>query len=71
MTSRRAYSYVRFSTPEQARGDSFRRQWAMATKYAADHGLELDETMTFQDRGVSGYGSRPPRRPRRRRAPGR
>jgi DNA invertase Pin-like site-specific DNA recombinase len=31
-----AYSYLRFSTPEQAAGDSRRRQIAMAEKYAAD-----------------------------------
>ena len=35
----RAYSYIRFSTPEQLQGDSFRRQTAMAEKYARDRGL--------------------------------
>jgi hypothetical protein len=32
-----AFSYLRFSTPEQSAGDSHRRQLAMAVKYAADH----------------------------------
>jgi hypothetical protein len=34
-----AFSYLRFSTPEQASGDSRRRQLAMAEKYAIDHHL--------------------------------
>jgi len=52
---RKAYSYLRFSTPEQSKGDSFRRQTTMAVAYAAKHGLDLDETLTFHDVGVSGY----------------
>jgi len=51
----KAYSYVRFSTPEQERGDSFRRQTEAAREYADRHGLELDETLTLHDRGVSGF----------------
>lgn len=49
-----AYSYLRFSTPEQAAGDSFRRQSEMAANYAEQHGLELAE-LTYKDLGVSGY----------------
>lgn len=48
-----AYSYVRFSTPEQAAGNSLARQLEAARKYAADNGLTLDETM--RDEGLSGY----------------
>ncbi len=33
---RKAYSYLRYSTPEQMRGDSFRRQTALADAYAAN-----------------------------------
>jgi len=51
----KAYSYLRFSTPEQMRGDSFRRQTAMANEYAARRGLELDDELTFHDLGVSAY----------------
>lgn len=51
----RAYSYVRFSTPEQAAGDSYRRQTEQATAYAKKHGLELDTKLTFQDLGVSAF----------------
>jgi DNA invertase Pin-like site-specific DNA recombinase len=54
----RAYSYLRFSTPEQARGDSARRQTDLAASYAARHGLELDEKLTFEDTGVSAYRGR-------------
>ncbi len=51
-----AYSYVRFSTPEQARGESFRRQIELARAYAAKHGLHLDES--FRDEGVSAFKGR-------------
>lgn len=53
----KAYSYLRFSTPEQMRGDSFRRQSIMAQQWAARNGVELDEKLTFQDLGVSAYKS--------------
>jgi DNA invertase Pin-like site-specific DNA recombinase len=51
----RAFSYVRFSTPEQAKGDSFRRQSEGADRYARAKCLVLDTDLTFQDLGVSGY----------------
>ncbi|MCJ8149103.1 recombinase family protein [Shinella sedimenti] len=51
----KAYSYVRFSTPEQMRGDSLRRQTEAAERYAALHGLDLDRELTFRDLGVSAY----------------
>ena len=51
----RAYSYIRFSTPEQMKGDSLRRQTEAAEKYAAINGLDLDDELTFRDLGVSAY----------------
>lgn len=51
----RAYSYLRFSTPEQAKGDSYRRQSELARDYAARQGLDLDDRLTFHDLGVSGF----------------
>lgn len=51
----KAYSYLRFSTPEQAKGDSQRRQMEIAQRYAREHGLELDDELTFQDLGVSAF----------------
>jgi DNA invertase Pin-like site-specific DNA recombinase len=50
----RAYSYVRFSTPEQAKGHSLQRQTEAAQAWAAANGVTLDDELTFQDRGVSG-----------------
>lgn len=50
-----AFSYLRFSTPEQSSGDSHRRQLAMAVKYASDHHLKLDQSLSFRDLGVSAY----------------
>lgn len=54
----RAFSYLRFSSPEQAQGDSARRQSDLAAAYAARHGLELDEKLTFKDLGVSAFRGR-------------
>jgi DNA invertase Pin-like site-specific DNA recombinase len=51
----KAYSYLRFSTPEQALGDSHRRQVALAEEYAERHGLALDRSLTYGDLGVSAY----------------
>ena len=53
-----AYSYLRFSTPEQMQGDSFRRQAEAARVYAERHGLTLDTKLTFQDLGVSAFRGR-------------
>jgi DNA invertase Pin-like site-specific DNA recombinase len=54
----RVYSYLRFSSPEQAGGDSERRQrgrFAAARDYAHRKGLEFDETLDLNDRGLSAY----------------
>lgn len=51
----KAYSYLRFSTPEQIKGDSFRRQSTLATQYCKANGLTLDSELTFHDLGVSAY----------------
>lgn len=50
-----AYSYVRFSTAEQAKDDSLRRQDDKAKAYADTHGLTLDESLTIRDSGVSAF----------------
>src|SRR4051794_17399302 len=49
----KAYSYIRFSTPEQLKGDSLRRQLQLSRDYALQHGLELDEEL--KDIGVSAF----------------
>src|SRR5919202_870899 len=51
----KAFSYLRFSTPEQMKGDSFRRQAVLAQEYASRHGLDLDTDLTFRDLGVSAF----------------
>ena len=51
----RAYSYVRFSSAEQAAGDSLRRQTQKAEEYAAKHGLILDDKLNIRDLGVSAF----------------
>jgi len=53
-----AYSYLRFSTPEQAGGDSRRRQLDLARAYAARHGLVLDAGLSFGDLGMSAFHGR-------------
>lgn len=54
----KAYSYLRFSTPEQLKGDSMRRQAEMAVRYAAVNGFDLDESLTFRDLGLSAFHGR-------------
>jgi len=54
-TMPRAYSYIRFSTPEQAKGDSLRRQMEMSAKYAEENGLVLDTSLKLFDQGLSGF----------------
>jgi len=51
----KAYSYLRFSTPEQLKGDSLRRQTQLADEYARRHGFELDTELNLRDLGVSAY----------------
>ena len=51
----KAYSYIRFSTPEQAQGDSKRRQTDLATDYVKRHGLTLDTELNMHDLGVSAF----------------
>jgi DNA invertase Pin-like site-specific DNA recombinase len=45
----KAYSYIRFSTPQQALGDSLRRQTEKAAKYAMEHGLTLDTELNLRN----------------------
>jgi DNA invertase Pin-like site-specific DNA recombinase len=54
-TTHTAYSYIRFSTPEQAAGDSLRRQTDDARAWCAKHGVRLDETTTLRDLGRSAF----------------
>ena len=54
-TAQKAYSYIRFSTPEQAEGDSYRRQTELSARYAEEHNLIVDESLSLYDKGLSGF----------------
>jgi DNA invertase Pin-like site-specific DNA recombinase len=51
----KVYSYSRWSTPEQAKGDSFRRQAEAAQRWAERHGYILDDTLRITDEGISAF----------------
>ena len=53
----KAYSYIRFSSAEQKKGDSYRRQLERSEIYAKEHNLELvtDVEYSFLDEGRSGF----------------
>jgi DNA invertase Pin-like site-specific DNA recombinase len=53
-----AYSYIRFSHPAQAEGDSLVRQTERAAEFARRHGLTLDTSLTLRDLGVSAFRGR-------------
>lgn len=50
-----AYSYIRFSHPDQARGDSLRRQVALRDAWLARNNVILDTSLTLEDKGISGF----------------
>jgi DNA invertase Pin-like site-specific DNA recombinase len=49
------YSYMRFSDPRQAAGHSGERQRAYAVRWAEEHGLQLDDSLSLKDEGLSAY----------------
>jgi DNA invertase Pin-like site-specific DNA recombinase len=54
-TSPVAYSYIRFSDPQQARGDSLRRQKEAAADWSQRNNVPLDTSLTLHDKGCSGF----------------
>src|SRR5262245_758243 len=51
-----AYSYLRFSHPDQAKGDSQRRQTELRDTWLARHPtIQLETSLTLEDKGVSGF----------------
>lgn len=56
--SGKVYSYLRFSDPRQAKGHSIERQAAYAVEWANAHGLELDDSLSLRDEGLSAYHQR-------------
>lgn len=51
----KAYSYIRFSSTRQMRGDSLRRQTELSEQYAKEHNLELDQNFNLRDLGLSAF----------------
>lgn len=49
-----AYSYIRFSTEKQIKGDSLDRQDKLAIAYALKHNLTLDKR-SYRDLGISAF----------------
>ena len=51
-----AYSYIRFSTKEQAKGHSLKRQTELREAYLSKRpDLTLDTSLTLEDLGVSAF----------------
>ncbi|MBL7644656.1 MAG: recombinase family protein [Candidatus Hydrogenedentes bacterium] len=51
----RVYSYIRFSTPEQEKGDSLRRQREWRDNYVNANGYHLDTSFKLLDKGRSAF----------------
>jgi DNA invertase Pin-like site-specific DNA recombinase len=51
----RAYSYLRFSSNEQAKGDSIRRQIELRDKWLESRGIGLDTSLVYVDKGRSAF----------------
>ncbi|VTU02437.1 site-specific recombinase : Site-specific recombinase OS=Rhizobium fredii (strain HH103) GN=SFHH103_03916 PE=4 SV=1: Resolvase: Recombinase [Gemmataceae bacterium] len=50
-----AFSYLRFSNPTQADGDSVRRQLDLRDAWLARSGAVLDDSLSMRDEGVSAF----------------
>ncbi len=53
-----AYSYIRFSTKEQKKGTSFKRQVEATEQYCKEKGYKLDKKLTFYDLGLSAFNGK-------------
>lgn len=54
-TNPKVYSYLRFSDPRQAQGNSADRQLQYAQRWALEKGFLLDESLSLRDEGLSAY----------------
>src|SRR5262245_34426055 len=50
-----AFSYLRFSSPQQAAGDSVRRQTEATAAWCQRNRVELDAVLDLRDVGVSAF----------------
>jgi DNA invertase Pin-like site-specific DNA recombinase len=53
-----AYSYLRFSSPQQAKGDSVRRQTEATAAWCERNKVALDTSLSLRDEGVSAFKGR-------------
>src|SRR5262249_17346954 len=60
-----AFSYVRFSHPDQARGDSLRRQTEAAAAWCQRNRVHLETATTLHDLGKSAYTGEHRKKPSR------
>ncbi|MCD4504732.1 recombinase family protein [Chromobacterium piscinae] len=58
MKNAKVYSYLRFSDPKQSAGSSIDRQMQYAARWATEHKLTLDDSLTLRDEGLSAYHQR-------------
>ena len=54
-TQPKGYSYIRFSSPEQMKGDSLRRQIEATERYCRENNLILDDSLNLRDLGLSAF----------------
>jgi DNA invertase Pin-like site-specific DNA recombinase len=50
-----AYSYLRFCSQQQRKGDSLRRQIEARDRFIGERGLRLETSLQLQDLGVSAF----------------
>lgn len=55
MRNPRAFSYLRFSNPDQQRGDSVRRQVSASKEWCDRNNVLLDDSLSLADCGVSAF----------------
>lgn len=58
MTTTKVYSYLRFSSKRQEKGQSIERQSNAAELWAREHGYVLDTALSMSDHGLSAYHQR-------------
>ena len=55
------YSYIRWSSQKQSKGDTLRRQTDLASQWVATHPGHILDSSTYRDMGLSAFhGQMPP-----------
>ena len=53
-----AFSYIRFSSPEQMKGESLRRQQEASARWCSENKVTLNASLNLKDLGVSAFQGR-------------